>query len=231
MNHEDRCVTPHSHLSARSDDMILYYPPSHFPLSTPLSSSPPMSAFLNKLRRPSTSADSRTRRSTSSSTVADDTGQPTSQQAPSSSPQRTAGASGSVFIENFDQSPQPSQPGNSPRPSYADSSSPHPKHHSSPMPEPRRTPTRPSPLQVPDSGPRTAGTPKLMLTQEGSTSPHSVSDHSPIYDYHKRSPSQSRNHVGLGLEKPNLQVSSFRSLPFPFCISIASFHNSNNAGL
>lgn len=76
------------------------------------------------------------------------------------------------------------------------------------MPEPRGTPTRPSPLQVPDSGPRTAGTPKLMLTQEGSNSPRSVSDHSPIYDYHRRSPSQSRTRVGLGLEKPNLQVSA-----------------------
>ncbi|OWZ36566.1 GRAM domain-containing protein [Cryptococcus neoformans AD2-60a] len=162
-----------------------------------------MSAFLNKLRHPSTSADSRTRRSRSSSTLADNDAPPTSQQAPSPSPQRTTGASGSLFIENFDPSPQPAQPSESPQPPYVEPSSPHRKRHPGPMPETRTTPSRPAPLQVPDSGPRPAGTPKLTLTQEGSNSPHSVSDHSPIHDYHRRPPSQARHPVGLGLGKPN----------------------------
>ncbi|WVQ86067.1 hypothetical protein IAT38_008235 [Cryptococcus sp. DSM 104549] len=153
-----------------------------------------MSAILNKFRRSSVTSgdhhrDHRARRSASaSSSLAlsggeDDPNAPLNE--PNRSPQRSA--SGSLFVEHFDRkTPSPSKPGQGA------------------MGE-RTTPShgRPTPLEVPGSGVKlpAPGTPKLMLTKEGSNSPRSFTGDSPSQEFSPDSRSRESS-VGLGLGRP-----------------------------
>ncbi|WWC99175.1 hypothetical protein V866_006070 [Kwoniella sp. B9012] len=94
-----------------------------------------------------------------------------------------AGASGSLFVENFDNT---STSGGSPI-----------KRHITPSPR-----NKPSPLTVPPSSNsknhQPLGTPKLVLTEEGSNSPRSFSS-SPVVTSPTSTRSRNRPNLGLGL--------------------------------
>ncbi|WVQ62718.1 uncharacterized protein L199_000866 [Kwoniella botswanensis] len=94
-----------------------------------------------------------------------------------------AGASGSLFVENFDNT---STSGGSPI-----------KKHITPSPR-----NKPSPLTVPPSSNsknhQPLGTPKLVLTEEGSNSPRSFSS-SPVVTSPTSIHSRNRPNLGLGL--------------------------------
>ncbi|WVQ70710.1 hypothetical protein IAR50_000232 [Cryptococcus sp. DSM 104548] len=155
-----------------------------------------MSNIFNKFRK-SSQSDARSRRSASTNStsgpLSDDDG-PRTSTVPSPSPSRRAGASGSLFIEDF------SPP--------TDSSSNDNTVTSSGTSE-ARTPNKPGALSVPSSAQQQQplGTPKFTLTQDGSDSPRSF-DGSPV-----QGRSTNMNHdngsdepVGLGLGKTSSGV-------------------------
>ncbi|ODO10598.1 hypothetical protein I350_01195 [Cryptococcus amylolentus CBS 6273] len=163
-----------------------------------------MATIFNKFRK-SSQSDARSRRSASTNSTSgplSDDDAPRTSTAPSPSPSRRTGASGSLFVEDLAPPTTPSSNNNTVTSSGATES---------------RTPNRPGDLSVPNSAQQQPlGTPKFTLTQDGSNSPRSF-DGSPVQD---RSPAMNHDNgsnepVGLGFGKSNPGASDEDDLETP----------------